>query len=84
MEEPGPSRAIRAELLSDHRLMYLEYEGPVSGGRGTVGRWDAGEYRFETDEPTRVAIRLKGKRLQGKAVLEQTPADGWTFRFAPD
>lgn len=40
-------QSIRAIPIADHRTMYLDYEGPVSGNRGTVNRWDAG--RFETD-----------------------------------
>ena len=34
---------VEARRLSDHRLAYLEIEGPVSGGRGTVQRCDRGE-----------------------------------------
>ncbi|MCA9049310.1 MAG: hypothetical protein KDA89_11315 [Planctomycetaceae bacterium] len=35
---------IPAELLPPHRLMYLDYEGPVSGGRGSVRRTAAGTF----------------------------------------
>src|SRR5688572_27130291 len=31
--------------LGDHRREYLEYEGPVNGGRGEVRRVAAGTYR---------------------------------------
>ena len=30
-EEPAPNKPISAEALADHRLAYLNYEGPVSG-----------------------------------------------------
>ncbi len=30
------SDEVRLERLPDHRPMYLDYEGPVSGGRGEV------------------------------------------------
>lgn len=33
----APGR-FRAERIGDHRRDYLEYEGPVSGGRGSVVR----------------------------------------------
>ncbi len=38
-----------AELLelTDHRAAYLDYEGPISGGRGSVRRIESGEYRSE-------------------------------------
>jgi len=32
----GGAGAMPAEKLPDHRLAYLSYEGPVSGGRGSV------------------------------------------------
>jgi hypothetical protein len=35
--------------LDPHRRVYLEYEGPISGDRGSVTRVDAGDYD-ETDE----------------------------------
>src|SRR5947208_419106 len=41
---PQPDRAVPAEPSFDHRLVYLEYEGPVSGDRGCVRRWDSGTY----------------------------------------
>ena len=31
--------------LADHRLAYLDYEGPVSGDRGSVRRLDFGTYQ---------------------------------------
>lgn len=42
--DKAPSRApeFAAELLPDHRAVYLEYEGPVSGNRGKVERVAAG------------------------------------------
>ena len=36
---------LPARALADHRLIYLDYEGEVSGQRGSVRRVDAGTYR---------------------------------------
>jgi hypothetical protein len=44
-----PSRAgesIPAVPLGDHRIAYLDYEGPVSGDRGNVKRCAAGTYEL--------------------------------------
>lgn len=38
-------RWITAEVLPDHRRIYLEYEGEVSGGRGSVQRILNGRYQ---------------------------------------
>ena len=35
---PDSAQPIAAEQLPDHRLAYLDYEGPISGGRGAVTR----------------------------------------------
>jgi len=44
-EEPGEGVTVRAEINADHRRIYLDYEGEVSGGRGVVRRWDSGVYQ---------------------------------------
>jgi hypothetical protein len=43
-EQPLPGATVRCEPAAEHRIFYLDYEGPVSGGRGTVTRVAAGEY----------------------------------------
>ena len=70
LEEPALGKIVAIEPLGDHRKMYLDYEGPVSGGRGQVQRRDAGSMAWRTDEPERVVVRLQGTRLAGDAVLE--------------
>lgn len=76
LAEPLPGRTVEAEALGDHRLAYLDYEGPVSGNRGCVRRWDAGTFEWVEDS---TALRLAGGRCRGEAVLEQTAGGKWTF-----
>jgi hypothetical protein len=66
---PDAQGRIAAEALPDHRLAYLDYEGPVSGGRGTVERWDAGTYEVLESTANRLVVRFAGKRLVGVAPL---------------
>jgi hypothetical protein len=40
---------IRITRLLDHRRDYLEYEGPISGGRGHVRRVASGQYLLRSD-----------------------------------
>ena len=63
----------------NHRLLYLDYEGPVSGNRGIVRRWDGGEYRLEDERPGRLLLWFDGARIQGWAVLKGNE-ENWTFR----
>lgn len=68
---PSLGVKIRAEPIGDHRLAYLDYEGPVSGGRGSVKRWDAGDYELVSESPEIVVVDLKGMNLMGRAVIEK-------------
>lgn len=81
--EPGVADSIPARQLPDHRLAYLDYEGEISGGRGSVTRWDSGTYDVVSESNTGLAIQLAGKRLQGRAVLSQgeTTGDDWRLQL---
>jgi hypothetical protein len=78
---PAAGQAVRAEPIPDHRLRYLDYEGPVGGNRGHVKRWDAGVYQMETggsfDGSEPVALVLAGARLRGRAVLQMQSESEW-------
>lgn len=45
--------------LGDHRAAYLDYEGPVAGGRGTVRRVTSGRHRVMADHPTLFVVALE-------------------------
>jgi hypothetical protein len=82
---PGLGPPIAAELLSVHRREYLDYEGPVSGNRGTVSRWDHGTYTLRTDEAAAREVILLGDKLNGIARLAEHPSSReWFFTFEPD
>ena len=82
LDPPKPEQGIAAEALADHRPEYLEYEGPVSGGRGHVRRWDAGDYEIAAESDRELELRLNGSRLCGRGLLSRS-GDGerWTFYF---
>jgi hypothetical protein len=77
---PDEQGALDVEALGGHRLAYLDYEGPVSGGRGTVERWDAGTYELIESAEDRLLVRLVGTKVQGTASLErQSSSSAWIF-----
>ena len=48
LSEPlQPANTILATRLTDHRIEYLNYEGPVSGGRGSVSQVLTGTYQWQ-------------------------------------
>lgn len=83
--EPEAGMPIAAEALPDHRLAYLEYEGPISGGRGTVTRWDWGSFEPVRWDDLQVLIRLSGTRLLGEVRLDRAadPTAEWSFTYTP-
>src|SRR5579871_6790018 len=80
---PRPGGEMGAEAIGDHRLAYLDYEGPVSGNRGQVKRWDGGTFEWLEQDTARITVRLAGQRLLGVLLLEATAA-GWRGTFAAD
>jgi hypothetical protein len=78
---PIVGQAVAAEASFDHRRLYLDYEGPISGGRGTVSRWDAGTFDWIAEEEGRLALKLQGDRVGGVAVLERLDSGGWSLRL---
>jgi hypothetical protein len=81
-----PEVELPARSLADHRRIYLEYEGEVSGGRGSVRRLDEGTFTVIDWRDDRVRVMLAGDQLVGEAELRQvgTTSDGadeWRFRL---
>ncbi len=83
---PRPPDAITpltCDALPDHRLAYLDYEGPVSGDRGTVTSWDRGTFSVVHEDASQLVVDLFGQKLTGRATLDrlsETP-DRWQFSF---
>jgi hypothetical protein len=75
-QAPAQNLSQVCERLADHRLDYLDYEGAISGDRGTVTRWDRGEYELLQRANDQLELRLRGERLRGFARLTRQEADG--------
>jgi hypothetical protein len=78
---PNPPAAgnMSAEEIAEHRLAYLDYEGPVSGGRGAVKRWDCGAYRAASAGADALDLVIVGERL--RATLKMNRADSAIWRL---
>lgn len=82
----APGQPVPATRLAAHRSQYLDFEGPLSGGRGTVTRWDAGTYGLIVQSAHLWRVTLAGRVLRGELVLEADPStrdarERWTARF---
>ena len=64
-EPPLPGKVVAAEPTFDHRLMYLDYEGPVSGDRGNVKRWQSGTFDLKHELPDLIEIAYQYSDVKG-------------------
>lgn len=78
---PPPAEPREAFALGDHRIAYLDYEGPVSGNRGSVRRWDTGAYESLEKTATTWTVALHGARWQGIVTLTHDRDQHWTVLF---
>jgi hypothetical protein len=83
-EQPDAGGEMACEALGDHRLAYLEYEGPISKGRGAVTRWDRGTYAIRQQSDEQWDVELAGGKLMGAATLRRIAVDPrrWVFALA--
>lgn len=84
VSEPRVGEEIAAEELPRHRLDYLDYEGPVSRGRGIVIRFDRGTFEVVEQSPDQLSVDLLGELLEGRLHLTHDAANQrWVARFMP-
>jgi len=78
---PPDGGSVPAVRNFDHRLVYLDYEGPVSGGRGSVRRLDGGELVWLERTPRRLAAQVSGRTLDGRLELTHVEGDEWRLTY---
>ncbi|MEN6407519.1 MAG: DNA polymerase ligase N-terminal domain-containing protein [Thermoguttaceae bacterium] len=70
------------QRLADHRRAYLDYEGPVSGGRGDVTRWDSGTYAILQQTDDEWTVFVTSEKLHGRATFHRIAGgDLWRAFF---
>lgn len=84
---PTVERLCTLDRIGDHRVDYLAYEGPVSGGRGTVRRVESGDYCTllgsvdgATGEQFQVRLRGTGGCYTCEARKVPNAAGRWCLR----
>ena len=81
---PQAEKTVAATFLAGHRRIYLDYEGPVSRGRGTVTRWDSGTFDWEERKEDLVAVSLSGMRTCGQVTLKHINGEEWAFNLSKE
>ncbi|MHC4983510.1 MAG: DNA polymerase ligase N-terminal domain-containing protein [Planctomycetota bacterium] len=76
--------ASPARKIGNHRLSYLDYEGPISRGRGHVTMWDSGGCELLSTDQSRWQFRLTGRKLRGRFELRRLAEDEWILKRLTD
>ncbi len=77
---------LHARRIQDHRRLYLDYEGPVSGNRGHVARVDRGTYTVLRQQPGHWTVCLSGSLMIGRfeiVAADDSDADWLVYRTKP-
>lgn len=86
-ELPLKPASLIAERQFDHRPLYLDYEGPLSEGRGEVTRWDGGAHCGLADGERPVfEVELAGQRWRGRlrCVRLAGEPERWALTLTPE
>jgi hypothetical protein len=83
--EPVAGCSLTATVLKDHRLDFLDFEGPLSKERGEVSCYDAGIYETLAEDSGSLVVRLRGRKVDGRATIEKISGNGNAveIRFDP-
>jgi len=76
-----PKGGLDLTIIGEHRRLYLTYEGPLTGGRGSVQRVDAG-YAFPVIwKSDHMLLELELSGCQGRVEIRQIENDRWRATF---
>ena len=68
---PLVGEQLSALPLAEHRLDYLDYEGPLTGDRGRVTRHDWGSYKKISDNDQQQVFMLRGQNKPSRVTIRK-------------
>ena len=76
----------KAQPLADHRLAFLEFEGPLGHDRGAVRQVERGLYKLFGEDTDYVRFRLSGRNLAGMVEIRLQSAKDpyWRLDWFPE
>ncbi|MBS0188145.1 MAG: hypothetical protein JSS51_08750 [Planctomycetes bacterium] len=80
--EVGKPGRFEAVAIADHRLAYLDFEGPVSGGRGDVKRLSRYILRQLDRTEELIRVELEPEAGPGRGIVwtgRRSNGDRWHF-----
>ena len=75
-------RFVAAERIADHSLRFLDYEGPVQKGTGTVQIAEQGYYTLTHRQPDHLKGNFVGEILKGSFTLLKKNDPQWILSIS--
>lgn len=66
---PIEGETIRGTRLPDHRWDYLQIQGPLTGGRGTVAQWAKGKCQWLERGTLRQVVQLEASDISWRVTI---------------
>jgi hypothetical protein len=82
-----PESGLALQPLEDHRKLYLNFEGPLSMGRGSVIRVDSGSLEWVqpwTATSTELHVIVSGTRFCGRFCIRSAQPTGFSLEKIAD
>ena len=76
-------RRWEVEPIDAHRRVYLRYEGPISGNRGSVVRVDEGQIVPRLWTELRIVLELRMSGCRGLVQLVRVRSNRWRAHLCP-
>lgn len=76
-------KEVAIHQIADHRLLYLDYEGPINGNRGSVVRVDSGHYFELHHKKATVEYSIEGTKLAGTLEINNIDEIQLRMRYKP-
>ncbi len=91
LAELAEGERLAVERIADHRIIYLDFEGSISGDRGTVTLRDRGPGEVRPRGDGSLDLRVAGDRVRGTfraapaaPEAEAAPLGPWVLERVPD
>ena len=66
---------VQGERIQDHHKKFLEYEGPLSPGKGRVEKIDTGTCKITSLQENSIDISINGTLLKGQLLINRNHDD---------
>lgn len=66
---------------ADHRMAFLDYEGPLTGDRGSVRRIDSGPLKWRRFGLDLMEAEIQGLKWRGVLKLKKIAGNEWTVQL---